>query len=209
MRCIALYANDSREEFFMERKMDTRAMVTGAILTALVVVLQYVANYVKIGPFPITLVQIPIIIGVAVGGIGMGAWLGAVFGFVVLISGAGEPFFTLNPLATILICMAKGIACGAMAGVVYNLVSKWNRYGAVITAAVVSPIVNTGIFFLGCTAFFMDTVRTWTQAAGMGDNVAGYMFLGLAGINFLLELGSNILLSPLAVRLLQIRKNQQ
>ncbi len=193
----------------MERKMDTRAMVTGAILTALVVVLQYVANYVRIGPFPITLVQIPIIIGVATGGIGMGAWLGGVFGFVVLISGAGEPFFTLNPLATILICMAKGIACGAAAGVVYSLVSRFNSYAAVVAAAVVSPIVNTGIFFLGCVAFFMETVRTWTMEAGMGGNVAQYMFLGLAGINFLLELGSNILLSPLAVRLLHIRKNQQ
>ena len=184
-------------------------MVTGAILTALVVILQYVANYVKIGPFPITLVQIPIIIGVAIGGIGMGAWLGGVFGFVVLISGASEPFFTLNPFATILICMAKGICAGVLAGAVYNVVSKWNVYAAVVTAAIVSPIVNTGIFFLGCTAFFMDTVRTWCQAANMGDNVAGYMFLGLAGINFLLELGSNILLSPLAVRLLAIRKKQQ
>lgn len=184
-------------------------MVTGAILTALVVVLQYVANYVRIGPFPITLVQIPIIIGVATGGIGMGAWLGAVFGFVVLISGAGEPFFSMNPFATILICMLKGIFCGVVAGVIFTLFARFNKYVAVVAAAVISPIVNTGIFFLGCLAFFMDTVRTWTTEAGMGTNVAQYMFLGLAGINFLLELVSNIVLSPLVVRLLHIRKKQQ
>lgn len=193
----------------MNKKMDTRAMVTGAILTALVVVLQYVANYVRIGPFPITLVQIPIIIGVATGGIGMGAWLGAVFGFVVLISGAGEPFFSINPFATILICMLKGIFCGVVAGVIFTLFARFNKYVAVVAAAVISPIVNTGIFFLGCLAFFMDTVRTWTTEAGMGTNVAQYMFLVLAGINFLLEFGSNIVLSPLVVRLLHIRKKQQ
>lgn len=83
---------------------------------------------------------------------------------------------------------------------VYDYISRNNRYFAVIFSAVVCPVVNTGIFLLGCWLFFMDTVAEWGAAAGF-DNVASYMFIGLAGINFLIELGTNILLAPVITRL--------
>jgi hypothetical protein len=64
-------------------------------------------------------------------------------------------------------------------------------------------VVNTGIFLLGCKLFFYDTVAAWGAAAGFA-NAANYMFLGLAGTNFLVELGANILLVPVIVRLIKI-----
>lgn len=84
---------------------------------------------------------------------------------------------------------------------VYEYISRNNRYFAVIIAAAVCPVVNTGIFLLGCKLFFMDTVTAWGAAAGFA-NAAAYMFIGLAGINFLVELGVNLLLAPVITRLI-------
>lgn len=88
---------------------------------------------------------------------------------------------------------------------VYEYISRNNRYFAVIIAAVICPVVNTGIFLLGCKLFFMETVTAWGAAAGF-ENVASYMFIGLAGFNFLIELGTNILLAPVITRLISYSK---
>lgn len=89
---------------------------------------------------------------------------------------------------------------------VYSYISRNNRYFAVIVAAVVCPVVNTGVFLLGCQLFFLETVAGWGAAAGF-ENVASYMFIGLAGINFLIELGTNIVLAPVITRLISyVRK---
>ena len=88
---------------------------------------------------------------------------------------------------------------------VHSYISRNNRYVAVIVAAVVCPVVNTGVFLLGCRLFFMETVAAWGAAAGF-ENAASYMFIGLAGINFLIELGTNIILAPVITRLITYAK---
>jgi len=58
---------------------------------------------------------------------------------------------------------------------------------------------------LGCIVFFMDDVPQLT--AVLGGNATGIaLFWGMAMANFLFELGMNIVLSPVIVRLLNIRK---
>ena len=88
---------------------------------------------------------------------------------------------------------------------VYGYISRNNRYFAVIVAAIICPVVNTGVFLLGCRLFFMETVAAWGAAAGF-ENVASYMFIGLAGINFLIEIGTNIVLAPVITRLIAYAK---
>lgn len=190
-------------------KMSTNTLVLCAIMTALVVILQFMGSFVKFGPFSISLVLIPIVIGAATCGAGAGAWLGLVFGVIVLISGDAAAFLAVSAPGTIITVLLKGIACGFFAGLTYRLLEKYNRYAAVIAAAVVCPAVNTGVFLLGCLVFFMDTVSGWATAAGLGGNVAQYMIFGLVGGNFLFELGLNIVISPVIVRLLNIRKKQK
>lgn len=190
----------------MTKQSKTQTMVMTAILTALVIILQYLSLVVKISSVPITLVLVPVVIGAAYCGVGTGAWLGFIFGFAVLISGASEPFFTINPPGTIITVLVKGTACGFFAGLVFKALEKVNKHLAVIASAIVCPVVNTGVFFLGCLAFFMPTVTEWASAAGLGNNIALYMFVVLAGINFLVELGINIILNPIILRLLNYRK---
>ena len=185
-------------------RRSTRTLVLGAVLTALVVVLQLLGSFIHLGPFSITLVLLPIVIGAATCGIAVSVWLGLVFGGVVLMTDAAA-FYAVSVIGTVITVLAKGGLCGLAAGLVYKLFEKKNRYLAVIAAAVVCPIVNTGVFMLGCVVFFLDTIKSWGLAEGFGS-AAEYMFLGLAGGNFLFELGTNIVLSPVVVRLLNIRK---
>lgn len=185
-----------------KKRSSTEVIVIGAILTALVVILQYMGQFIRLGMFSISLVLIPIVIGAAVCGPKISTWLGFVFGVVVLCTDAAA-FLAISIPGTIVTVLAKGIVCGLTAGIVYRLIAKKNRYLATIVAAIACPIANTGVFLLGCVFFFLDTVREWGIALGF-ENVVAYMFLGLVGGNFLFEMASNILLSPIVVRVLHI-----
>ena len=59
---------------------------------------------------------------------------------------------------------------------------------------------------VGCRLFFMEIVKAWAMELGFGADVVRYMFFGLAGGNFLFELLLNIVVSPVILRLLNIRK---
>lgn len=176
------------------------------LLTAIVVVLQTLAIGIRFGVFNITLVLVPIVVGAALYGWKAGAWLGAVFGVVVLLTDAGA-FLAISVPGTIVTCVLKGALAGAAAGLVYEAFSRKNTWLAVISAAVVAPIVNTGVFLLGCTVFFLDTIKAWGEGAGF-DNVFVYMIVGFVGINFLVEMAINLVLSSAIVKLVELgRKN--
>lgn len=188
-----------------KRRNQTKTLVLGAVFTALVILLQFMGSFIRFGPFAISLVLVPIVIGAATCGVKVGTWLGFVFGVVVLISGDAAPFMAIDLAGTIITVLLKGTACGLTAGAVYKALEKYNSYLAVAAAAIVCPLVNTGIFLLGCLVFFMEAITEWGIAEGF-TNVVGYMFLVLVGGNFLFELGSNIVLSPVIVRVLNIEK---
>ncbi len=188
------------------KRETTKTLVLGAILTALVVILQLMGSVIRFGPFSISLVLIPIVLGAALCGTAVSTWLGFVFGVVVLITDSAA-FMAVSALGTILTVLLKGMACGFAAGVVYKLLASKNKYLATVCAAIVCPIVNTGVFVLGSMVFFMDTIASWGVGEGY-DNAFAYLFLGMIGLNFIAELVSNIVLSPVIVRLLNISKKQ-
>ncbi|MBE7024708.1 MAG: ECF transporter S component [Ruminococcaceae bacterium] len=191
----------------MNKKMDTKTMVLGAVLTALVIILEVItASLGKAGMFRFTFALVPIAIGAATCGPALSAWLGFVFGLSVLLTGDAAAFLAVNPLGTVITVLLKGIACGYVAGLLYALIEKRSRFSAVAASAVVCPVVNTGVFLLGCLVFFMGTITGWAEGFGFGGNVAGYMIFGLVGINFIIEIVTNIILTPVIVRLLNIRK---
>ena len=174
------------------------------ILTAIVIVLQALAIGIRFGIFNITLVLIPIVVGAAMYGWKAGAWLGFVFGAVVLMTDA-ELFFPVSVIGTVLTCILKGVLAGAAAAAVYALLEKKNSWLAILAAAIVCPVVNTGVFLLGCLIFFYETISEWAAGAGFA-NVGAYMIGGLVGLNFLVEMAINLCLSTVIVRLLNIVK---
>lgn len=183
------------------KKFDVRKITGLALLTAIVVVLQVVTTMVaRAGMFSFTIALVPIVVGAALYGWKAGAWLGFVFGAVTLID-AGA-FFAINIPGTIITCLVKGTMAGLMAGVMYKLLEKKNKFVAVLVAAIIAPIMNTGFFILGCLVFFVDTLTVW---AG-GADVFTYILVGLVGINFFIELGVNLVLSPTIVKLIKLGK---
>lgn len=184
------------------RRKETGTMVLGAILTALVVILQCMGQFIRFGMFSISLVLIPIVIGAATCGVKISTWLGFVFGVVVLFTDAAA-FLAIDIVGTVITVLAKGIACGFAAGMVCKLLEKKNRYVATVAAAMVCPVVNTGVFLLGCLLFFFETISEWSLGFGF-DNTLEYMIIGLVGANFLFEMATNIIMSPAVVRILSV-----
>ena len=191
------------------KRFDTKKIVGLSIFTAIVVVLQLMGSFIHFGMFSISLVLVPIVVGAALYGAASGAWLGFVFALVVLISGDAAAFLVVNPLGTIVTVILKGVLCGLGAGLVYTALKGKKDGAAVMASAVICPVINTGVVLLGCALFFMKEPLTgWAQALGFGDDVVKYMFLGLAGGNFIFELIFNVALSPAIVRLIKLGKGR-
>lgn len=174
-------------------------MVGIAFMMALVVVMQSISGMIPpIGGFSISLVLIPIVLGAAVYGPGAGALLGATFGAIVYINcvtGAdpgGAMVFQASPVLCFLVVMGKGTLAGLAAGAVYKLFNGKNAYLAMLLAAIVCPVVNTGVFVASMFLFFIDVLAAW---AG-GANIVGYVLTGLILANFVPELIINIVFSP-------------
>ena len=185
----------------------TRKLVLSAVMTAIVVIFQVMAVLTRavMPVFSINLVLIPIVIGAAIGGVSIGGWLGFISGVAVLISGDAAAFWAVNIPGTIITVLLKGFLSGVAAAFVYKLLENKNRYFAVLAAAVACPMVNTGVFVLGCFTFFMETVKAWGEGLGY-DNAFAYIILGMVGINFIIELALNVILSPTVVKLIDIKK---
>ena len=188
-------------------KLQTQKLVLGAVMTGLVIILQLLGSSTTFfGPFSTAVALIPIVLGAAMCGTAIGAWLGFIFGPVVILSGGAALFFAFNVPGTIITVLLKGTACGLAAGFVYKLLSKYNKYFAVLAAAIVCPLVNTGMFLLGCYVFFLDSATQIAQTLGL--TVSGMaVFWALAMGNFALEVLSNAILSPVIVRILKFNKN--
>ena len=187
----------------LKKKFDTRSLILLALLTAIVIILQLLGAFIRFGPFSISLVLMPIAVGSALLGILAGGWLGLVFGFIVLITGDAAIFIALNPFGAVFVVLAKGLLAGLAAGTIYKLLHKKSKTIAAITAAAICPIVNTGIFIIGSYAFFLPTITEWSIAAGAVSATA-FIFLTLVGINFIIELAVNLILSPTIIRLIQL-----
>ena len=190
------------------KSINTHVITGVGIFTAIVIVLQLLGAFIKFGPFSISLTLIPIVVGAALYGPWAGAWLGFVFSMVVLLSGDAGAFLVVNVFGTILTVIAKGTLAGWAAGVVFKALDKTNMWLAAICAAIICPVVNTGLFLVGCKLFFMETITGWGQAMGF-ESVGKYMIYGLVGGNFVFELLTNIVLSPVIVRLIRIGRKEK
>ncbi len=76
--------------------------------------------------------------------------------------------------------LSKGIVCGAAAG----LCCRWlhPRYPrlSILLSALAAPLVNTGVFLLGCRLFFMPLIHQWAQQAGYAS-AGAYLMVGMLG----------------------------
>lgn len=187
----------------------TTKLVELGIFVALVLVIQLLGGAVKVGPISISLVLIPIAVGGILLGPLCGAVLGLTFGVATVIGGltGADPFTAtlLNSGAwgavfTTLLCLVKGTMAGFVSAFIYKLLAPKSKVAAVLLAAVAAPVLNTGLFVLGALTVLNSLITQ--NFVGSGSNIIYFVFIGCAGVNFLIELAVNVIFTPAIRRIL-------
>jgi len=189
----------------MKNSIRIKKLVGLATLTALVVGLQFLSNYVTFGSISITLALIPVAMGAILYGPIAGALLGAIMGVIIIVAPSTMAYFMpVNPAATIILCILKTGLAGLVSGLLFKLFAfiakKQKSYKAkmglfaagIIIAALVVPIINTGLFIIGATLFF-------SSIYGNMINVINAVLT----TNFLIEFLVSAILSPVLVYLIK------
>lgn len=178
-------------------------MVLGALLMAMVIILQLIGCIPQVSANKLSFVLVPIVLGGILLGNGYGLTLGFVFGAIVYIGGltgldpATAFLINLNPWFTLICCLAKGMLAGLLSALLYKLLHKVNFYLAIIVAAIAAPLVNTSVYCLCMMAMFKDTlISTYELEPGAGFMTGVWFVFILVWINFLIELAINLILCP-------------
>ena len=183
-------------------KQKTLRLVQLALLSAIIILLQQIVIPLP-GGLSLSLVLVPIVVGAVLYGPGSGALLGGVFGAVVSVMAIQGQLGLLtnmmvayNPIVTVLVCMLKGIGAGLIAGLIAKAFVK-HRFVGILLAAAAAPIVNTGIFLTGMLTVFRGVMMEFAGGLGMAGTSALYFAVViLVGVNFIVELAANLILSP-------------
>lgn len=183
-----------------------------AMLIALVVVLQTVGTFVKVGVFQLSLVLIPIVIGGYLFGAKIGALLGASFGVMALIYSIGGSdvggfmMWQANWWLTAVVCLVKGTAAGWVSGWISTALAKKEKdFLGILLASMAAPVVNTGIFLAFLTTCYKETLISWAADSGYGSSaseLATYILMGIVLVNFAFEFITTTVLSPATKRVI-------
>lgn len=178
----------------MKREITTRTIAGLGVLTALVVILQLISNYVQFGPISITLALFPIALGAMLFGPLAGLFLGLVDGALIIsapstISG----FLAINAFGTVITCLFKTGLAGLAAGFIFKAFHKHHLNVAIFLASISVPIINTGLFCVAALTFFRTTLLAGAAAAGKNSVI--YLFVGWITWNFFIEFAVNAILA--------------
>ena len=134
--------------------------------TALTLILAFVPylGYITIGPFSITTVHIPVIIGAIMLGPEAGAFLGLVFGITSIIQATLQmpltafmfsPFVPFGNFYSVIIAIVPRVLVGLAAAYIYRLIKIKDKRGyfASMAAGIVGALTNT-VFVLGFAYLF-------------------------------------------------------
>ena len=182
-----------------------------AVLLALVVVLQAALGSIMIGAVQLNFTLIPIVLGAILYGPAVGGILGFACGLVVLIQVmmGGSPFYmviwTNTPFVTPLTCLVKTTVAGVVAGWLFRILSKKYTLIGVFVASATVPILNTGLFILGCLCMNDSIVLFQNMLPDfIGMNPFIFILVVLVTFNFFVELTINLVLSPMLYRVIGI-----
>lgn len=181
-----------------------------AVLLALVIVLQAFGGTISIGVVQLNFTLIPIVLGAILFGPVVGALLGFACGVVVLVQVIMglSPFYTViwteSPVVTVFTCIVKTTVAGLVAGFLYRLIAKRNQLASVFVAAGVVPVINTGLFILGCLCM-NGAISSFQGSVEMGSmNIFVFIVVVLVTWNFFIEFAVNLVLAPAVCRVVQI-----
>ena len=187
-------------------KSNYRKLTVLSILIAVTIVLQVMATFlpIKINGTALSFTLIPIIVAAVFYGVSGGAIVGFAFGVVVFIMGVtGADAFTLwcieyNWFFTLLATVVRTTACGALTALIFKaILAGVNKKISYYIVAVCTPVINTGIFVLLFMTLFSNSEKMIELAASVNyTSFVSFTVLFIAGVNFLFELATTVLLAP-------------
>lgn len=172
-----------------------REITLTAILAAIVLLMAFTPlGYLRVGPFSITFLVIPVVIGGITLGPVRGGFLGAVFGatsFAQCFLGdpSGAAMLAISPAATFVACMVPRILIGVVAGLLFPALLKVSRNHAVafVGTAIAGTLTNTVLFVTLVVAFFKDSF--------FGGGPFWTIFVSFFSLNVALELVVGVIVS--------------
>ena len=166
-------------------------------MLALMIILQIIGNYLQFGPVNINISLVAIVLAAVLGGPLSGAIVGFFNGVMALLSPSTiAVFMPVSPVGTVLACLLKCTLAGLVSGIIFNLLKKKNKVLSLIVSSLLVPIINTGIFIIFCLIFFRPILES-NVASGAFPNIWMFLIVGFIGWNFLVELVSTTVLSPI------------
>lgn len=189
----------------MKQHFNTKTIVVTGLLLALEIIFQLIGNYLQIGIANINISLVPVVIAGIIGGPISAAILGFFNGIMALLSPSTIAFFMpVSPAGTVLVCLLKCTLAGVFSSLAYHWLRKRiSAHGATPIAAALVPIINTGLFMLGCFIFFRDILFAEGRDI-MG--AFGFVIVGMIGWNFVIELPTTIVLSTVTNEILLKRE---
>ncbi len=185
-------------------------ITAAGVFSAIVVVLQCTLGLITVGTVNLNFVLIPIIIAGYLYGPAVGTITGLAFGltvFIQCITGAqgvfGSTLLNINWFYTFVLNAVRGALIGLVPALLWKAFSGFkNLYVRALIPALVTPVVNTGLFLLGYAVFFNGHMHELMNS--LGASVMSLLFITLAGLNFVFEFAtSGIIIPPVAVALVK------
>lgn len=167
-------------------------LVRLALLSAIIVIMAFTPlGFLNVGPFAITFITIPVIIGAITMGPTAGLFLGGMFGlmsFIQCFQGSllGSVLLTINPFLTFFNCMVPRLLMGWLCGLLYRALNRSGKdsIAAVGTASISGALMNTVFFMTSFILCFGNTEYVQNMQGGM--NVFAFL-VGMVGVNGVVE----------------------
>lgn len=191
----------------MNQKTGTRNIVITGLLLALEIIFQILGNYFQIGLVNINLTLIAVVLAGVLCGPGSAMVLGFFNGVMALFSPSTMALFMpVSPHGTVITCFTKCTIAGFVSALVFKALKNKNRTLGLILASILVPILNTGIFCLGSLIFFKPLLKD--MISEKLPNIGAVLILGFIGWNFIFELLSTAIISPIVGTILLKREEK-
>lgn len=183
----------------MRRNNTIYTMAVMALMIAIMCLFGFgpLAN-IRIGAIEITLLGLPVAIMACTFGAWGGLFAGLTWGIIAFFQGmlnGSIGFLEYSPFGYIMMCIVARVVTGFLAGLIYELIRKIDKYGyaASAVASVSVSVFNTLLFL----SFYYLFFKNYADAA-LGSVSLGALIIAAVSINFVIEVSINAVAGTMA-----------
>jgi len=183
-----------------------------AVLTAIILVMVIMQiGLLRVGPFEIAIVTIPVVVGAMIIGPVGGLVLGTVFGIMSLLQCVGlfggsvlSPLFTENPFFAFVLCVPTRTFMGLLTGLLFKGLRKLDHTNTwrYFVTGLVGAFLNTLFFMSALILLFWDSELILTLRENSGAESVLKFLVAMVGLNGLVEMSTCCVLGGILAKVL-------